>query len=305
MVISSAGVVEDEADYSAFGTEYPVTSSGGNHYKFSGKERDTESGLDYFGARYYSNAFGRFLTPDWAAKATAVPYANFGDPQTLNLYGYVRNVPTSLVDGDGHGFVNEAFQDWGFDLLLPGWGTQNGVDAANLARAETIYISSAAGMATEQGTPHTYESSPPNPGFLDKLQAFFSADGIPDSRQYKLSLIRSMLDDLLGVKEVPNPAAGDTLGDPPPKIPVPLKIIHLVPPLQGSASYQEWNKKSTQEIIESLDPKKDDGLKVYPDGAIANGNSRITVLKERGVDVDRLPRDVINKAPVPDPIEPK
>jgi RHS repeat-associated protein len=125
MVISSAGVVEDEADYSAFGTEYPVTSSGGNHYKFSGKERDTESGLDYFGARYYSNAFGRFLTPDWAAKATAVPYANFGAPQTLNLYGYVRNVPTSLVDGDGHGFVNEGFQDWGFDLGVPGWGTGN------------------------------------------------------------------------------------------------------------------------------------------------------------------------------------
>jgi RHS repeat-associated protein len=125
MVISSAGVVEDEADYSAFGTEYPVTSSGGNHYKFTGKERDTESGLDYFGARYYSNAFGRFLTPDWADKATAVPYANFGDPQTLNLYGYVRNVPTSLVDGDGHGFVNEAFQDWGFDLGVPGWGTGN------------------------------------------------------------------------------------------------------------------------------------------------------------------------------------
>src|SRR6185312_788859 len=70
MVISSAGVVEDESDYSAFGTEYPIASSGANHYKFTGKERDTESGLDYFGARYYSNAFGRFLTPDWAEKAT-------------------------------------------------------------------------------------------------------------------------------------------------------------------------------------------------------------------------------------------
>ena len=54
-----------------------------------------------------------------------VPYAQFGDPQTLNLYGYVRNIPTSLVDGDGHGFVNEAFQDWGFDLGVPGWGTGN------------------------------------------------------------------------------------------------------------------------------------------------------------------------------------
>ena len=33
------------------------------------------------------------MTPDWSDKATAVPYASFGDPQTLNLYGYVRNNP--------------------------------------------------------------------------------------------------------------------------------------------------------------------------------------------------------------------
>jgi RHS repeat-associated protein len=73
-----------------------------NHYKFTGKERDGETGLDYFGARYYSNSMGRFLTPDWAAKATAVPYAELSDPQSLNLYSYVRNRPTVLVDPDGH-----------------------------------------------------------------------------------------------------------------------------------------------------------------------------------------------------------
>jgi RHS repeat-associated protein len=102
MVISSAGVTEDESDYSAFGTEYPVTSSGANHYKFSGKERDSESQLDYFGARYYSNAFGRFLTPDWAATPESVPWAEFDDPQTLNLYGYVRGLPTTRFDAEGH-----------------------------------------------------------------------------------------------------------------------------------------------------------------------------------------------------------
>jgi hypothetical protein len=45
---------------------------------------------------------GRFITPDWAAKATAVPYAEFGDPQSLNLYSYVRNIPTVKADADGH-----------------------------------------------------------------------------------------------------------------------------------------------------------------------------------------------------------
>ena len=68
----------------------------------SGKERDAETGLDYFGARYYSGAQGRFITPDWSAKPQAVPYARFEDPQTLNLYAYVRNNPLSRIDPDGH-----------------------------------------------------------------------------------------------------------------------------------------------------------------------------------------------------------
>ena len=44
--------------------------------KFTGKERDTESNLDEFGARYYASTMGRFMTPDWAAKPISVPYAN-------------------------------------------------------------------------------------------------------------------------------------------------------------------------------------------------------------------------------------
>jgi RHS repeat-associated protein len=70
--------------------------------KFTGKERDAESGLDEFSARYYASSMGRFMIPDWAAKATTVPYASFGDPQTLNLYSYVRNSPLSHADADGH-----------------------------------------------------------------------------------------------------------------------------------------------------------------------------------------------------------
>ena len=69
---------------------------------FTGKERDTESNLDNFEARYFGSTYGRFMTPDWAARPTAVPYAVFGDPQSLNLYGYVRNDPVSRADADGH-----------------------------------------------------------------------------------------------------------------------------------------------------------------------------------------------------------
>ena len=68
----------------------------------TGKERDAESGLDYFGARYYSSNMGRWMSPDWAAKPEAVPYSDLSDPQSLNLYGYVRNNPLSRADADGH-----------------------------------------------------------------------------------------------------------------------------------------------------------------------------------------------------------
>jgi RHS repeat-associated protein len=73
-------------------------------YKFTGKERDSETGLDYFGARYYGSNMGRWMSPDWAASATAVPYADFGNPQSLNLYSYVGNNPLSRADADGHCF---------------------------------------------------------------------------------------------------------------------------------------------------------------------------------------------------------
>jgi RHS repeat-associated protein len=70
--------------------------------RYTGKERDSESGNDYFEARYYSSAMGRFLSPDWSAKEEPVPYAKLDNPQSLNLYAYVLNNPLSRVDADGH-----------------------------------------------------------------------------------------------------------------------------------------------------------------------------------------------------------
>jgi RHS repeat-associated protein len=102
VITDSSGNIKVETDYYPWGGEVQFVNNDSNHYKFTGKERDSESGLDYFGARYYSNGLGRFITPDWAAKATAVPYAEFADPQSLNLYSYVRNVPTTRYDPAGH-----------------------------------------------------------------------------------------------------------------------------------------------------------------------------------------------------------
>jgi RHS repeat-associated protein len=71
-------------------------------YKSTGKERDTESGNDYFGARYYASTMGRFLSPDWSKNPQGVPYADYTNPQTLNLYHYMRSNPLGGVDPDGH-----------------------------------------------------------------------------------------------------------------------------------------------------------------------------------------------------------
>jgi len=45
---------------------------------------------------------GRFLSPDWSEEPDTVPYAEFENPQTLNLYSYARNNPVINDDPDGH-----------------------------------------------------------------------------------------------------------------------------------------------------------------------------------------------------------
>lgn len=70
---------------------------------FTGKQRDAESSLDMFGARYYGSSLGRFITPDWHESPMPVPYANFSNPQSLNLYAYLSNNPLRGTDPTGHG----------------------------------------------------------------------------------------------------------------------------------------------------------------------------------------------------------
>jgi RHS repeat-associated protein len=93
-----------------FGEDLTCTGAEVTPIHFTGKERDTESGNDFFGARYYTSTMGRFLTPDWAEKPTNVPYAHFGNPQSLNLYSYVQNNPTTVGDPDGHEGPDASWQ---------------------------------------------------------------------------------------------------------------------------------------------------------------------------------------------------
>jgi RHS repeat-associated protein len=64
---------------------------------YTGKERDTESGNDNFGARYYASAAGRFLSPD----PSELAYADPTNPQSFNLYSYALNNPLINIDPTG------------------------------------------------------------------------------------------------------------------------------------------------------------------------------------------------------------
>jgi RHS repeat-associated protein len=74
--------------------------------EFTGKERDAESGLDFFGARYFSGAQGRFTSPD----RVIVTPARMEDPQRFNLYAYARNNPFKFIDPNGEDidFANDT-----------------------------------------------------------------------------------------------------------------------------------------------------------------------------------------------------
>jgi RHS repeat-associated protein len=100
---SSGGVpVYETCTSLPFGDGLACTGSDVSPMHLTGKEQDSETNLDYFGARYYSNEMGRWMSPDWSAKEEPVPYADLTNPQTLNLYGFVKNNPLSTTDPDGH-----------------------------------------------------------------------------------------------------------------------------------------------------------------------------------------------------------
>src|SRR6266850_560385 len=107
VVTDASGNVISRHDYMPFGIEIGSGVSGrtttlgygasdGVRDQFTGQQRDTESGLDYFGARYYSAAQGRFTSAD-PLMASARPIS----PQSWNRYSYVLNKPMNLIDPSG------------------------------------------------------------------------------------------------------------------------------------------------------------------------------------------------------------
>jgi RHS repeat-associated protein len=102
------GAVSESVDYLPFGEQ--IAGGSTTSRKFTGKERDVESGLDYLGARYYTSLTGRFISPDLPGIDQ-----HLTNPQTLNLYVYARNNPLAFTDPSGHA-AEDAMQ---FNHITP------------------------------------------------------------------------------------------------------------------------------------------------------------------------------------------
>lgn len=116
----------------------------------TGKERDADTGLDYFGARYFSGAQGRFTTPD-----PVVTNRKPQDPQLWNKYAYVGNRPLTFVDPDGK---------W------PSWIHNSIIDTAfgrTLSRADRRVLQAASAYTDRQANQdaaHAYQHGMSRPG---------------------------------------------------------------------------------------------------------------------------------------------
>jgi RHS repeat-associated protein len=104
-VSDQSNAVVERHDYLPYGEEWcPGPPAGvcgsvppGQSRRFTGKERDQETGLDYFGARYYGARIARFTTVDPVYAWTD----NLTDPQGWNRYAYAHNNPIRNIDPDG------------------------------------------------------------------------------------------------------------------------------------------------------------------------------------------------------------
>ena len=95
MVTGVNQAVADSMDYLPFGLQ--IAGGTTTTHKFTGKERDNESGIDNFGARYYESYIGRFMSPD----PLMILKRKLVDPQQWNMYSYSRNNPLRFMDPTG------------------------------------------------------------------------------------------------------------------------------------------------------------------------------------------------------------
>jgi RHS repeat-associated protein len=132
VVTNASGTILADCDYFPYGGT-ACSPSSTNNYLFTGKERDSESGLDNFGARYDSSQYGRFMTPD-PGNAGAVST----NPQSWNMYSYVMNNPLRFTDP-----ADKSWEQWergdNEDYALDGSDTMASVAARAQVMGDDVF----------------------------------------------------------------------------------------------------------------------------------------------------------------------
>lgn len=101
LVTDVNGAVVESTEFYPYGRPRHEERAGfDSAYKYTGKELDKESGLQYFGARYYDAVAGIFVSVD--PTGDNIPKDWLSDPQLSNLYAYARNNPFTYIDPDGN-----------------------------------------------------------------------------------------------------------------------------------------------------------------------------------------------------------
>jgi RHS repeat-associated protein len=277
------GVVEETCQSLPFGdaqncvipTGAPSTAEDATEHHFTGKERDgtamTESGNDYFQARYYNSSVGRFLSPDWSAKVEPIPYSKLDNPQSLNLYAYVMNNPLGAIDPDGHEQSEDA----------P--GQANGGE-----------------QWWETNHPELYEH--------ENLSSWVSSGSIGFGlTQDSKAAAQQQIHTETTVKVTAKPSVwkkiGGWFGDRAHAVSYAMTafiITHSKLAMEGNKSgFEYWSKQSNEDIIKSLNPGGKEPMQIRMDGEdarIINGNMRLSILQSRGADLTNLKPEVLPSA---------
>src|SRR6266508_2126500 len=273
--------------------------------KFGSKEHDIETGFDYFIARYYSSVQGRFTSVDPGNAGAEMEY-----PQAWNGYSYAINNPLTYSDPDGlkvkvcdsngncteisdadatkYLFNNKYQQQSGYRLDGKGGvfdtggnkiGTYQRTSSDDLSAEANAFIFGRGGMIDQS------RRAKPIVEAVGAVAALVVAT--PYIGLQTATLVGADLYDNGGKPSV-NTAIVLASGIVPP-----LKSLHGPEVYESGlakGSLEYWRKQPTEKIIESLKPGQTEPLITKPDGTIMQGNTRVKVLRERGVDVNSLPR---------------
>lgn len=317
------GGVISRRDFMPFGEEISTSQrTAGLGYagdtvrrKFTSYERDIESDLDFAQNRYYNSNHGRFTTVD-----PLMASADIISPQTFNRYVYVGNNPVNITDPTG--------LIWGtLDGVFVWYKDRNALDTAGATVATVFYgvIQGTTQLAVLNPNANVIAEVASGAAALEQLAAWgagaaaveataialgvvatgvaakASADALGEDANCMMDpggcgqmqgwrLYNKALDKEMKGLEEAVPPVEDTVPVPPnpddPNKPT-FRYAHKL----KESTLKHIRTWSTEKITDSLKPGSKSPLTVYKDGTIAQGNHRIQVLRERGINVDALPRE--------------